>query len=187
MFELKIIITSTRPGRKGPAVAQWVYDLAKQHDGFNTELIDLAEVNLPFLDEPNHPRIQQYQHEHTREWSRRIGAADAFIIVTAEYNYGYPAPLKNAMDYLYNEWNYKPVALVSYGGIAAGTRAVQLLKLLVTALKMMPLAESVNIPFFTQHIDKEGKFNGNESLDKTANEMLIQLARWSASMKTLRN
>ncbi len=187
MLELKIIIASTRPGRKGPAVGKWIYDLASKKGTFNVDLVDLAEVNLPMMDEPNHPRIQQYQHDHTRVWSQRIAAADAIIIVTSEYNYGYPAPLKNALDYLYNEWNYKPVAFVSYGGVAAGTRAVQALKQVVTALNMMPLVESVNIPFFTKYLDEQGNFTGDDSMNKAAEGMMVQLARWAENLELMRS
>src|SRR5205085_12274105 len=131
-ISLKIIIGSTRAGRKGPSIASWIYKLAKETAAFDTELIDLAEINLPFLDEPNHPRLHQYVHQHTLDWSAKIIPADAFIFVTPEYNYGYSAPLKNAIDFLYREWLYKPVAIVSYGGVSAGTRAVQQLKQVVS-------------------------------------------------------
>ncbi len=186
MFNLKIIIASTRPGRKGPAVAEWVYGLSVNRALFNVELLDLATINLPFLDEPQHPRLKQYAHDHTKKWSKTIEEADAFIFVTPEYNFGYPATLKNALDFLYLEWNYKPVGFVSYGGIAAGTRSVQQLKQVVTAQKMMPLAEAVNIPFFTKHIDDAGIFKGDEILNKSAETMLDELLKWTAGMKTMR-
>jgi NAD(P)H-dependent FMN reductase len=186
MFQLKIIIASTRPGRKGVSVAAWIEEIARRHPSFEVTMLDLLEINLPFFDEPHHPRIRRYEHEHTKRWSETIASADAFIIVTPEYNYGYTAPLKNALDYLYLEWNYKPVAFVSYGGIAAGTRCVQMLKQVVTAQKMVPLAESVNIPFFTTHIDEQGHFNGNDSLEKSAAEMLNELAKWSGALKPMR-
>ena len=186
MFNLKIIIASTRPGRKGPAVAAWVFDVAKNHEQFNVELLDLAEINLPFLDEPAHPRLRKYEKQHTKDWSAKIDAADAYIVVTCEYNFGFPAPLKNAFDFLYQEWNYKPIAFVSYGGIAGGTRSVQMLKQVVTALKMMPLADSVNIPFFTKYLDEQGKFNADQIQEKALKEMLQELARWTESLKTMR-
>ncbi len=186
MLTLKIIIASTRPGRKGPAVAKWIAGLAREHPAFETELIDLALINLPFLDEPDHPRLRKYIHQHTREWSALIDRSDAFIIVTPEYNYGFPAPIKNALDYLHQEWHYKPVALVSYGGVAAGTRAVQMLKPVLTSLKMMPLFESINIPYFTKHIDADGVFHPAEGLDKAAVTMLDELARWGNALKSLR-
>ncbi len=187
MIKVKIIIASTRPGRKGPSVGSWIYEITSKQRDMEVEVLDLAIINLPFLDEPKHPRFKEYTHEHTKKWSAIIEEADAFIIVTPEYNYGYPAALKNALDFLYQEWNYKPVAFVSYGGIAAGTRAVQQLKQVVTAQKMMPIAESVNIPFFTKHIDESGKFNGNDILRKSAEDMLTELSKWSETLSTMRN
>jgi NAD(P)H-dependent FMN reductase len=186
MYNVKIIIASTRRGRKGPSVASWVYDVVKKHAAFDTELIDLAVINLPFLDEPHHPRFRKYEQQHTKDWSAKIDPADAFIFVTPEYNYGYPAPLKNALDFLWQEWNYKPVAFVSYGGIAAGTRCVQMLKQVVSALIMVPLHESVNIPFFTKHINEEGKFIPDEVLDKSLEIMLHELETWAEGMKGIR-
>ncbi|GAB4044570.1 NADPH-dependent FMN reductase [Spirosoma jeollabukense] len=128
MFTLKIISATTRPGRKGPLVAAWITAVAKKYPDFEVELLDLGEINLPMMDEPLHPRLRKYQHEHTRKWSATIDEADAFVIVTAEYNFGMPAPLKNALDYLFQEWAYKPVGIVSYGGVSGGTRGVQMLK-----------------------------------------------------------
>jgi NAD(P)H-dependent FMN reductase len=186
MFNLKIILASTRSGRKGPVLASWIYDLAGKRSAFSTELLDLAEINLPFLDEPMHPRLREYTHEHTRKWSKVIDPADAFIMVTAEYNYGYPASLKNALDFLFHEWAYKPLGFVSYGGLAGGTRAVQQLKQVVTALNMMPIPEAVHIPFFMKYITEDGKFNPDESLINSAEKMLNELEKWTKVLVTLR-
>ena len=187
MYNLKIITASTRPGRKGLALANWIFDLAKKHTEFTVELLDLAEINLPFLDEPNHPSMQKYTKDHTKKWSATIAAADAFIFVTPEYNFGYPASLKNALDFLYNEWTYKPVAFVSYGGIAGGTRSMQALKQVVTAMKMVPIVEAVNIPFFTKYIDEQNKFNADEIIQKSAEGMLKELGRWTETLQQMRN
>ena len=187
MYNLKIITASTRPGRKGPALANWIFDMAKKHTEFTVELLDLAEINLPFLDEPNHPSMQKYTKDHTKKWSVTIAAADAFIFVTPEYNFGYPATLKNALDFLYNEWTYKPVAFVSYGGIAGGTRSMQALKQVVTAMKMVPIVEAVNIPFFTKYIDEQNKFNADEIIQKSAEGMLKELGRWTETLQQMRN
>ncbi len=186
MFILKIIIASTRPGRKGPAIAAWIYDLAAKRTELKVELVDLAQVNLPFLDEEKHPRLKEYEYEHTRNWSKIIEEADAFLIVTPEYNFGYPAPLKNALDFLYSEWNYKPVAFVSYGGIAGGTRSVQQLKQIVTALRMMPISEDVHIPFFTKYIDDKGIFKAEDIHIKSADTMLHELEKWTAALLPMR-
>jgi NAD(P)H-dependent FMN reductase len=186
MINLKIIIASTRPGRKGPIVASWVYETAKKHSGVSVELLDLAEINLPFLDEPHHPRFKKYEKQHTKDWSAKIDSADAFIVVTSEYNHGYPAPIKNALDFLFHEWAYKPLAFVSYGGISGGTRAVQLLKPVIAGFNMMPIQEAVYLPFFTKHIDDHDKFVADETLQKSIEVMLVALARWGENMKGLR-
>ena len=187
MYNLKIIIASTRPGRKGPALANWIFEVAKKHTEFSVELLDLAEINLPFLDEPNHPRFQKYTKEHTKKWSATIESADAFIFVTPEYNYGYPAALKNAIDFLNNEWLYKPVAFVSYGGIAAGTRSMQALKQVITALSMVPVVTAVNVPFFTKYIDEQNKFNADEGINTTAEGMFKELLKWTETLHQMRN
>jgi NAD(P)H-dependent FMN reductase len=187
MDKLKIITSTTRQGRKGIAVGNWITALAKQDGRFDTELLDLGEINLPFMDEPNHPRLQQYQHEHTRKWSTAIDSADAFIIVLSEYNFGFPAPIKNALDYLYNEWKHKPVGIVSYGGVSGGLRSAQMLKQVVTALNMMPLVESVVLPFFNKYINDEEEFVPEESPIKSAHVMLTELHRWSDALKALRS
>src|SRR5689334_16729752 len=168
MNNIKIITSTTREGRKGIAVANWITELAKKNNANTVELLDLAEINLPFMDEPNHPRLRQYQHEHTKRWSATISEADAFIIVFAEYNFGFPAPIKNAIDYLFNEWHYKPVAFVSYGGVSGGLRSTQMLKQVVTAVQMMPIVDSVTIPFFAKLIDESGVFNPSELIVTSA-------------------
>jgi NAD(P)H-dependent FMN reductase len=186
MENLKIITSTTRPGRKGIAVAEWIYNLALEDSRFNSELLDLAKINLPFMDEPNHPRLQQYQHEHTRRWSATISGADAFIIVLAEYNFSIPAPIKNALDFLFNEWKHKPVAIVSYGGVSGGLRSTQMLKQVLTALNMMPLVESVAVPFFAKYIGEDNVFAPEEIVTQSAHVMLNELHRWSETLKPLR-
>jgi NAD(P)H-dependent FMN reductase len=175
MPKLHVILASTRPGRAGEPIADWFVERAVAHGAFDVELVDLAEVALPFLDEPNHPRLRRYTQEHTKAWSARVDRADAFVFVTPEYNYGLTAPLKNAIDYLHFEWQHKPVGFVSYGGVAAGTRAVQMLKQVVTTLKMVPIFEAVSIPFHTQFIDDEGALAANDTMIKAAAAMLDEL------------
>jgi NAD(P)H-dependent FMN reductase len=186
MPNLTIIVGSTRPGRAGAPIAQWFAARAKDHGGFDVTVVDLAELGLPLLDEPNHPRLGQYTHQHTKDWSALADAADAFVIVTPEYNYGYPAPVKNAIDYLHREWQHKPVGFVSYGGVAAGTRAVQQLKQVVTTLRMLPVTDSVNIPFYNQFLDSDGVFQPNEVLEQAADAMLDELVRTEAALRPLR-
>ncbi|HYB86190.1 MAG TPA: NAD(P)H-dependent oxidoreductase [Streptosporangiaceae bacterium] len=186
MPNLTIIIGSTRPGRAGAPIAQWFAARAKDHGGFDVNVVDLAEVDLPLLDEPNHPRLRQYTRQHTKDWSAIVDAADAFVFVTPEYNYGYPASLKNAIDYLHHEWQHKPVGFVSYGGVAAGTRAVQQLKQVVTTLRMLPVFDSVSIPFYSQFLGQDGTFQANEVLDQAADTMLDELVRTEAALRPLR-
>lgn len=186
MYTLKIISSTTRPGRKGPIIARWISKVAGQHDHFDVEMIDLGEIDLPVMDEPNHPRLQKYQHEHTKQWSSKIDEADAFIFVTAEYNHTYPASLQNALQYLSREWNYKAAGIVSYGGISAGTRAYSDLKSDLLTYKIAPLLEAVNIPFFTQFIDEEDRLIPNDVMKKSAAAMLDELGRWSAGMKVIK-
>lgn len=186
MPTLQIIIASTRPGRVGLPVARWFEARARTNGGFDVEVVDLAEIDLPFVDEPNHPRLRQYTHQHTKDWSARVDAADAFVFVMPEYNYGFNAPLKNAIDFLHQEWSYKPVGLVSYGGVAAGTRAAQMIKQVVTTLKMTPLSEAVSIPFVASFIDDDGQVQANETMESAADSMLAELARVEAALRPLR-
>ena len=183
---LQIFIVSTRKGRKGEAVARWFETRAREHGGFEIELVDLAAVNLPLFDEPEHPRFQRYQHEHTKRWSEQIARADAFVFVTPEYNYSAPPSLINALDYLLHEWAYKPVGFVSYGGVSGGTRSVQMSKLLVTAVKMMPIPEAVTLPFFMRMFAAGGTFAPDETQHKAAGAMLDELKRWTGALQTLR-
>ncbi len=182
MPKLHVILASTRPGRAGEPIADWFVERAIAHGVFDVELVDLAEVALPFMDEPNHPRLRRYTHEHTKAWSALVDSADAFVFVTPEYNYGLTAPLKNAIDYLHFEWQHKPVGFVSYGGVAAGTRAVQMLKQVVTTLKMLPLFEAVNIPFHTRFIDDEGALEANDTMVNAAAAMLDELVLTEAML-----
>jgi NAD(P)H-dependent FMN reductase len=180
-----IVIASTRPGRVGLPVGRWFSERAVAHGGFDVELIDLAELALPFLDEPHHPKLGRYTKEHTRRWSRMVDAADAFVFVTPEYNHGFGAPLKNALDYLHAEWAHKPVGFVSYGGVAAGTRAVQMLKQVVTALRMAPVLEAVSIPF-VQRLLEDGELRANDVMEDAAGAMLDELQRTEAALRPLR-
>jgi NAD(P)H-dependent FMN reductase len=183
---LQIIIASTRPGRVGPSVAAWIYERAVAHGGFDVELVDLAEVNLPMFDEPKHPRFGEYVHQHTKDWSATIARGDAYVIVMPEYNYGFNAAIKNAIDYLNAEWQHKPVGFASYGGVAAGTRAVQMLKQVVTTLKMVPVFEAVSIPFVQQFLDDEKRLQPNDVMNGAATAMLDQLVQLSQALRTLR-
>ena len=184
---LQIIIASTRPGRVGPSVAAWFHDRAVKAGDFEVELIDLAEVNLPMFDEPKHPRFGEYVHQHTKDWSAVVAPADAIVFVIPEYNYGFNAATKNAIDYLNAEWQNKPAGIVSYGGVAAGTRATQMLKQVVSALKMVPMTDAVNIPFVQQFLDDQRVLQPNDIMESAATAMLGELVRWTTAMRSLRD
>lgn len=187
MNKLEIIVASTRPGRIGPSVARWIDSEAATHGAFtDVEVVDLAEVNLPFMNEPHHPRLGRYTHQHTRDWSAKIAEADAFVFVMPEYNYGYNAELKNAIDYLHSEWQYKPLGIVSYGGVSAGTRAAQMIKQVVTTLKMTPAFEAVSIPFVQQFLDDDKQLVPNDVMTSSAKAMLDELVRLADALRPLR-
>jgi NAD(P)H-dependent FMN reductase len=183
--KLYVITVSTRPGREGVPLSDWMFERAKAHGGFEVERIDLREENLPLFDEPRHPRLRTYEHEHTKRWSAKIDAADAFIFVTPEYNHGTPPSLINALDYLSQEWAHKPVGFVSYGGPAGGTRAVQMVKPMLAALKLVPLFESVMAPLFTKSIS-DGKFNASELQETQGRGMLDALLKWTGTLAPMR-
>jgi NAD(P)H-dependent FMN reductase len=186
MPTLLVVIASTRPGRVGLPVGEWFTARAEAHGAFAVQVADLAEIALPFMDEPRHPRLHEYEHEHTKRWSATVDAADAFAFVMPEYNYSITAPLKNALDFLNQEWRYKPVGFVSYGGISAGTRAVQMAKQVVTTLRMTPVFEAVSIPFVTQFLDENGAIAANDVMELAATAMLDELARVEAALRPLR-
>jgi NAD(P)H-dependent FMN reductase len=184
--KLQIIITSTRPGRVGLPVGQWFAERARGHGGFDVEVLDLAEINLPFLDEPHHPRLRKYTRQHTKDWSAAIDSGDAYVFVMPEYNFGMNAPMKNAIDYLNQEWQHKPVGFVSYGGVSGGTRAVQMAKQVVSTLKMVPMFEAVSIPFVAQFLDAERRIKANDVMSTSANAMLDELLRYAEALAPLR-
>ena len=182
-----VIVASTRPGRLGPAVADWFVrairpEAARQR--ILVDVADLAEIALPMLDEPEHPSSRAYVHEHTRAWSRRVDAADAFVIVTPEYNYGMPAVLKNALDFLYHEWAWKPVGFISYGNTSAGTRSVQMTKQVVTTLKMMPIGATVSLRIADS--TRDGQVVDSEALEQAARGVLVELGRVALALRPLR-
>jgi NAD(P)H-dependent FMN reductase len=184
-MKLTVVLASVRDGRVGEAIAQWFVTRAKEHGKFDVELADLKELNLPILNEPDHPRLKKYVHESSKRWSAIVGGSDAFVFVTPEYNYTMPPALVNALDTVYHEWTYKPVGFVSYGGVSGGMRSVQTAKLMVTGFKMMPMVEAVSIPFFSQLMEN-GVFKSNELHDKAVPVMLDELLRWANALKTLR-
>jgi NAD(P)H-dependent FMN reductase len=163
------------PAVSGEPIAQWFYELAREQDGFEVELVDLAKVNLPLFNEPQNPIRQQYVHEHTKRWAQIVARADALVFVIPEYNHSMNAAMKNAIDYLHIEWRYKPFGLVCYGGGAKGLRAAQALKPSLVALKM-PFAGELGIGLSTSPV-VDGVFKGDEQLDTSAKALLDELAR----------
>jgi len=185
-LKLKIILGSTRPGRVGPTIGRWLADAASAHGLFEVELVDLAELGLPLLDEPAHPRLQQYQHEHTKRWSRIVGSADAFLFVTPEYDYFPPAALINAVQVLSREWAQKPAGVLSYGGVSGGLRAAQVLRTLLSNVNVHALPNVVPVPMFAQAI-RDGAFHPAEPTAAGATTLLDDLHRWAAALKGLRD
>lgn len=186
MIKLLVVIGSVRPGRVGESVSDWFTPLAEADGRFAVEVADLMKLDLPLMDEPNMPGRREYTKEHTKRWSAIVERADAFVFVTPEYN-STPAPaLKNALDYLYHEWSFKPASFVSYGGVWAGARAVQALKPTLTQLSVMPVPEMVPIPGVSGQLDDEGNFQGSDINEKGVATMLESLAKWSDALRSLR-
>jgi NAD(P)H-dependent FMN reductase len=185
--KLIVLVASTRPGRVGSTVGQWFAKLADEHGAYDVELVELEDMNLPLFNEPHHPAMGKYVHEHTKDWSAKVDGADAFVFVTPEYNFGTPPSLTNALTYLVNEWKYKPVGFASYGGISGGIRSVQDTKLALTTFKMVPMYEAVVIPNVGGELDDNGTFVAKEIHDQSANAMLDELLRWTNALASLRN
>lgn len=184
MIRVAVIIGSTRPGRIGEAVALWVYDIAKKRSDAEFELIDLLDYNLPLLDESMPPAMAKYTQPHTLAWSAKIASFDAFVFVTAEYNHGIPAALKNALDFLYNEWNNKAAAFVGYGN-TNGARAIEQLRLVMGELQIADVRTQVGFSIFTD-FENYKTFKPAPYHEKNVMSMLDQLILWGEAMKSVR-
>ena len=184
MPRIGIILGSTRPNRNGEQVARWVFEVATPHGGAQFELVDLRDYPLPHLDEPLPPSLGQYQHEHTKRWANKIASFDGFIIVTPEYNHGTSGVLKNALDYLYAEWNNKAVGFVSYGAVG-GARAVEHLRLVAGELQMADVRQQVALSLLTDFENFSVLRAGEYSL-AALNTMLDQLVAWTNALAPLR-
>jgi NAD(P)H-dependent FMN reductase len=183
---LLVIIGSTRPVRLGGHIGEWFADIARRNGIFEVEVADLAKWQLPMLSEPHHPRLGRYERHSTLQWSAAVDAADAVVIVTPEYNYGYTAPVKNALDHLSREWAYKAVGFVGYGGVAGGSRAVQMLKQVVSTLRMTAVFDGVYLPFVASRFTDSGEFVSDDLLEAAATQMLVELDRVSRALRPLR-
>jgi NAD(P)H-dependent FMN reductase len=172
-MKVQVIIGSTRPGRVGPQIAKWIVKNLPKQPQVTYEIVDLADHALPFFNEPIHPYMNNYSHDHTHKWSKKIKEADAYIFLTPEYNDGYPAVLKNAIDYLFHEWTAKPVMVVSYGVQGGITVSAQLLQV-VTRLKMLPTATS---PALTLSRDMSGEDGQIKDIDESFKPYEVQLLK----------
>lgn len=168
MKKIKIILGTTREGRKSDKVGNWFLKIAKSipNTDLSFEVLDLKEWQLPLLDSAMPPMTGKYPEGKIEEWAKAIDEADGFVFVTAEYNHGYPAVLKNSLDVIYKEWNSKPVAFVSYGGASGGIRAVEQLRQVVIELKMIPLRDDLNIHYIWQALDENGEPKDKSLADK---------------------
>jgi NAD(P)H-dependent FMN reductase len=185
-MRLETIIASTRQNRKGKAVADWFVEKASDYQAFEVGVTDLAELNLPPFDEPGHPRLQNYIYEHTKNWSSVIEKADAICFVMPEYNSGFPATFKNAIDYLHKEWAYKPVGFISYGGVSGGLRAVHMAKSVLIQLRAFPVVEGVVVPFVDKMTNSDGEFIPNDVTNSAVKPMLDELYRVAKALEHLR-
>lgn len=186
MSLIKVIVGSTRPSRFGIQAANWIMELTREFPGATFELVDLAEVNLPLLDEATPAAMGGYTKEHTKKWANIVDEADGFVFVTGEYNHGIPGALKNAIDFVAKEWYYKPVAFVSYGADAGGVRAVEQLRGVTAWLRMYGLHDVVAIPNYWAQLGEAGAFQPTENQNDAAKRMLKNIAFWSDHMKSAR-
>lgn len=184
MTRVAIILGSTRPGRNGAAVAKWVYDLASKRDDAEFELVDLADFHLPHLDEAMPPSFGQYANEHTKDWSAKIASFDGFVFVTPEYNHSTSGALKNAIDFLYREWNNKAAGFVSYGS-AGGTRAVEHLRLVMGELQVADVRAQVALSLHTD-FENYRVFSPAPQHEDALRVVLDQTVAWSKALAPLR-
>jgi NAD(P)H-dependent FMN reductase len=185
MLKIGIIVGSTRPGRKAAAVAKWVHDLLKTRNDAEFEIVDIEDYKLPLLDEPVPPTMHQYSKAHTKTWSEKIASLDAYIFITPEYNHGTSAALKNAIDFLFHEWNNKAAGFVGYGG-AGGVRAVESLRLVMGEIKVADVRVQVALSLFTD-FENFTTFKPHEKHDKAVHSMADEVIAWGGALRTLRD
>lgn len=184
MIKIALIIGSTRPGRKAEVVARWVHEIAKKRSDAEFELVDIKDFNLPLLDEAIPPSMGQYSQPHTKAWAAKIESFDAYVFVTPEYNHGISGALKNAIDYLYREWNNKAAGFVGYGSVG-GTRAVEQLRLVMGELQVADVRSQVALSLFTD-FENFSTFKPAALHEKSLNTMLDQVIAWGGALKALR-
>jgi NAD(P)H-dependent FMN reductase len=184
MIDVAIVVGSTRPGRKAVAVSQWVHAVAAQRTDARFEIVDLADFHLPLLDEPAPPSFGRPQHAHTRAWGERIVGFDAFVFVAPEYNHGPSAAVKNAIDFLYEEWNDKAAGFVTYGG-SGGVRAAEHLRLMLAEVQIATVRAQVALSLFTDFQDFAA-FAPHPSQAQRLSTMLDQLVAWGGALRAMR-
>lgn len=184
MIRIGIILGSTRPGRRGEAVAAWVRDVAQTRTDARFELIDLADYPLPLLDEAMPPSLGAYQNEHTKQWAAKIAEFDGYVFVTPEYNHSISGALKNAIDYLYGEWNNKAAAFVGYGAVG-GARAIEQLRLIAAELQLATVRAAVNLSMLTD-FENYTTLKPADRQFTALHTMLDQLVAWSRALEPLR-
>jgi NAD(P)H-dependent FMN reductase len=184
MLKIAIIVGSTRPGRKGDAIAKWAYEIARKRTDADFALLDLATFELPFLDEPMPAASGSYSHPHTRRWSAAIAAFDGYVLVTPEYNHGTSGALKNAIDFLYNEWTDKAAGFVGYG-YTMGARAIENLRLVMASLQVATVRPHVGLSLFTD-FERATVFKPTAIQEKSLNSVLDHVIAWSGALKVLR-
>ena len=183
-LKIGIVLGSTRPNRNGEAVAKWVFEHAQQRTDADVELVDVADFNLPLLDEPIPPSQGKYSKDDTKRWAAKIESFDAYVFVTPEYNHATSGAMKNALDFLYREWNNKAAGFVAYGS-AGGVRAVENLRLICAELQIATVRAQVAFSLMTD-FENYSTFKPAEYHQKTLSTMLDQLVAWGTAMKTVR-
>jgi NAD(P)H-dependent FMN reductase len=185
MLKIAIIVGSVRPNRVGPAVAEWFHETVKDNKDVQFDIVDLKDANLPLLDEPMPAMMGQYANEHTKRWAETIDKYDGYVLVVSEYNHGYSASLKNALDYLYAEWNKKPVAFLSYG-VSGGLRAVEQLRTVVINLDMVPLNAQLWVNIYSGGLSEAGKVVPEAVQGGGVDKFVADLTWWAKALKTAR-
>jgi len=186
MIRLMVLVASVREGRIGLPIAQWVRERAEADARFEVDWADLKEIGLPLMDEPNHPKLRQYTKEHTRAWSARVQSCDAFVFVQPEYNYSFAPSLKNAIDYLHQEWGRKAVGTVSYGGISGGTRGTTAIRPTELVVGLVPTTVNVELAWAARQIGDDGGFEPTESNDRMLTSMLDEIVALDGALAALR-
>jgi NAD(P)H-dependent FMN reductase len=184
MLKVAIITGSTRPGRKSETVARWVYDIAAKRSDASFEVVDIADFHLPLLDEPVPPSMDQYSKPHTKAWAAKIGSFDAFVFVTPEYNHGTSGALKNAIDFLFKEWNNKAAGFVGYGG-AGGVRAVESLRLVMGEIKVADVRAQVALSLYSD-FENFSTLKPRPQQEAAVNAMLDDLVAWGQALQAMR-